>query len=429
MTATTAVKLSAICAVVAAIRSKLPPETPRCLAAVAYNLLIPSFLFTRVAVAVSELPFWDFVILPLVASFQIVLGLLLGWITTAVVYGDIYLSWRLPFVHRASSPPPSARELRIAGSVAEAAGLDPSKVASVLVTASSKSEAKAPLFDISGASRRISIACSAFGNSLTLPIIFLATLLPKDAMSSASAYLALFLLGWTPWLWTLGFSILSGPQRDDQSGGSTVVKMASRIANPPLIAIFCGALYGLSPLQAMTASGAGHQSQGLTTVLVWLVDSLIKAMELLGSGTVATQMLVLAASLARIGQPQIQTLQLVETRTLWVVAFVRYLILPLSLLSMVMAAAKLGWAPSDPTFIAVLLVQGAMPPAQNLVLLANLRDKADAMPTALAAALFRLYMVALVPLSFWIAVILLAPTVSIGQGNVVSLYSSLYGQP
>jgi len=45
---------------------------------------------------------------------------------------------------------------------------------------------------------------AAFGNSFTLPAIFFATLLPGAMADRALGYAALFLLAWSPCLWTIG---------------------------------------------------------------------------------------------------------------------------------------------------------------------------------------------------------------------------------
>lgn len=52
------------------------------------------------------------------------------------------------------------------------------------------------------------VACT-FGNSLTLPLVFMMSLLPAAAFDRAFGYTALFLVGWSPLLWSLGYSQLS----------------------------------------------------------------------------------------------------------------------------------------------------------------------------------------------------------------------------
>ena len=52
-------------------------------------------------------------------------------------------------------------------------------------------------------------AACTFGNSLTLPLVFLSSLLPGAAYERAVGYTALFLAGWSPLLWSLGYAQLS----------------------------------------------------------------------------------------------------------------------------------------------------------------------------------------------------------------------------
>ena len=52
------------------------------------------------------------------------------------------------------------------------------------------------------------MSCCAFGNSLTLPLVFLLALLPAAAADRATGYLALFMMGWSPMLWSFGLQLL-----------------------------------------------------------------------------------------------------------------------------------------------------------------------------------------------------------------------------
>ena len=63
------------------------------------------------------------------------------------------------------------------------------------------------------------MSCCAFGNSLTLPLVFLLALLPAAAADRATGYLALFMMGWSPMLWTFGLQLLGGSSPPTQPGG------------------------------------------------------------------------------------------------------------------------------------------------------------------------------------------------------------------
>lgn len=59
-------------------------------------------------------------------------------------------------------------------------------------------------------------ASAAFGNSFTLPAVFLTTLLPAPLADRALGYAALFLLAWSPCLWSIGLALIGGKE---QPGG------------------------------------------------------------------------------------------------------------------------------------------------------------------------------------------------------------------
>ena len=67
--------------------------------------------------------------------------------------------------------------------------------------------------------RELTIVACTFGNTLTLPLIFMMSLLPAAAFDRAVGYTALFLVGWSPLLWSLGYSQLSsaGFSPEDES--------------------------------------------------------------------------------------------------------------------------------------------------------------------------------------------------------------------
>ena len=60
---------------------------------------------------------------------------------------------------------------------------------------------------------RLVPAAAAFGNSFTLPAVFLTTLLPPALADRALGYAALFLLAWSPCLWSLGMALIAGKQQ------------------------------------------------------------------------------------------------------------------------------------------------------------------------------------------------------------------------
>ena len=66
--------------------------------------------------------------------------------------------------------------------------------------------------------RQLVMSCCAFGNSLTLPLVFLLALLPSAAADRATGYLALFMMGWSPMLWSFGLQLLGRSMPSSQPG-------------------------------------------------------------------------------------------------------------------------------------------------------------------------------------------------------------------
>ena len=64
--------------------------------------------------------------------------------------------------------------------------------------------------------KELIITCCAYGNSFTLPSVFMMSLLSADAFQRATGYTALFLMTWSPMLWGYGYKILAsaaGPRQ------------------------------------------------------------------------------------------------------------------------------------------------------------------------------------------------------------------------
>ena len=70
--------------------------------------------------------------------------------------------------------------------------------------------------------RQLVMSCCAFGNSLTLPLVFLLALLPGPAADRATGYLALFMMGWSPMLWSFGLQLLGRSMPASQPGSALV---------------------------------------------------------------------------------------------------------------------------------------------------------------------------------------------------------------
>ena len=95
-----------------------------------------------------------------------------------------------------------------------------------------------------------------------------------------------------------------------------------------------------------------------------------------------------------------------DVRALFVASALRFVVLPLGgvLCALALRAANSPWYPNDPVVAVVVMTMAAMPPAQNLVLLTNLREETRPLAPRLAGLLLRMYVLAIVPTTVWLTV-------------------------
>ncbi|CAD7701047.1 unnamed protein product [Ostreobium quekettii] len=473
-------KLLAICAVVGYLMDtkRLPDSTPEVLSKLAFELLIPSLLFTKVVAALALKPEASLLFIPVSAVALIVAGLCLGLLAGAILERGIFFFRNAPLL-RPIMPARSAQT--IAATTAAAFG-NPA-AAQMLV--------QKPQLPPRGLTEILIAAC-AFGNSFTLLLIFMLTLLPTALADSATAYVALFLLGWSPCFWSIGFAILNyRPGRGKDSADSLQVtapfdtslapaaspsadrlytkaraplktalgvpeqiavgttpsarlasllqscrgfvqEFASRVMNPPLVAILAAVVVGLSPLGRVLALPADHPD-----VVQWLGSGwgaaatgglllgglrvLWGAMTLLGSSALAVQTIVLAASIVQskmqvpnkgtsVGNAEAGWKRLLlpadalESRALLLSSVIRLFVMPLVGLGLVSSLSSMGLLPKDPVCLLAILLQSAMPSAQNLVLMAQLRDETRPLAPTAARLILQQYIVAVIPITIWAAI-------------------------
>ena len=114
---------------------------------------------------------------------------------------------------------------------------------------------------------RIGVACCAFGNTFTLPIVFLVEVLGAAFGDRVAGYVALYLIGWSPALWTAGYLLITGAAGADatRSRKETVAFIAKEVCNPPMIGICLGVLIGCTPLRHVLIGTGSTGSIDLTS--------------------------------------------------------------------------------------------------------------------------------------------------------------------
>jgi predicted permease len=86
------------------------------------------------------------------------------------------------------------------------------------------------------------------------------------------------------------------------------------------------------------------------------------------------------------------------------VSVVRLAVLPALTLGLVLWLRTVGLLPADPLVALVLLVQAAMPSAQNLVLLMQLQPATRPLAPKMAGMLLRQYVLAMFSVTGWFSV-------------------------
>ncbi|GLJ46822.1 hypothetical protein SUGI_0987700 [Cryptomeria japonica] len=401
------VNLIAICIFVAWLQKtgQLPADTPRVLSQVSFRLIIPCFLMSKVSRTLAFQHQGNILIIPFIGIIEIFVGAMLGKAAIRFIRKDTYLK-RV----NASNDPSSIEDL-----TAEDIKL-------------AKNDA-------------LVIAACAFGNTVTLPLVILSGILsPKDA-SMANAFVALVMIGWSPFLWSYGYQMFNTAFAENTpSYVDTKISFLQictiwfkRITNPPLYGALLGILIGGTPLAHFffpikgTLPGIFRKVDGSFTALYMgcsgLLQTIWEAASLLGSASVAVQSIVLACSLA----PSIPLFSkkknsytdeldenssneestsdsrlVLDTQVFWVITFIRLMAMPLVGLLLVKILHRAHLLPSNPICILTILVLSAMPTAQNLIVLLQLRSTTKPLAGALADLLVRQYALSLVSVPLWI---------------------------
>jgi hypothetical protein len=355
-------KLAAICYVVRRLTraGRLPAGLPPALAAVSFELLLPCFLFSRVAVTLAAAPPGaGLLALPLLAAAQVALGGALGAATWALADGSAAAALRrgLQTRWRRGAWHPTQRPARSAAAVATALALATGAPALAAAVAPPPPPEDGDSANQAPQAWRLVVASSAFGNSVTLPLLFLTQLLPAAEGARAAGLCALFMVGWSPLLWSVGWRLLAPPGCDERpaaapgappppstaeprarpplmlphpapSGRRAQLITAGRIfarrvaersefitsavsgaLNPPLVGVLLGVFVGATPLSAVVLPGAALASGALRppplelALFAAAARCCADAAALLGDAALPVGTLVLATALSPPAKP------------------------------------------------------------------------------------------------------------------------------
>ncbi|CAN0241092.1 unnamed protein product, partial [Discosporangium mesarthrocarpum] len=196
-------------------------------------------------------------------------------------------------------------------------------------------------------------------------------------------------MGWSPTFWTMGNGILTNhvttgaaeenkkEEQEEAEAGATGIKReelgrsavatasgrcrvmatrtAQRILSPPIVACMAGLAVGLLPPLQWLFMGPRAPLAPL-----W------SALENLTTAYTPAGVLVLAGSLANCPKGKVFTKE--TCRTITSVAIARWLLMPIFTAGLLLLGVRTRVVPRDPMLLFVLLMQSAMPSAQNSVI-------------------------------------------------------------
>ncbi len=254
------------------------------------------------------------------------------------------------------------------------------------------------------------LACTAFGNSGPLPLVFTdglfrshsdASLLPRSV-----AYISLYLLGWSPLFWIFAPAILKeeNPTERTPSTADRRKEILRRVFSPPVVGSLVGMIIGLVPaLQKLIISNHG------------ILNPVFEAMRTLGAAYLPTVLLVLAGSLSPPTSSTSQTTNDDKVDSQFVakalsVYAARFVLMPVVAFTLYKIASnsipgvKLFFD-KDPLLLMILLLEASMPSAQNTTVILQLQGN-NVAATRLARTLMAVYVFGVPALSYWLIKIL-----------------------
>lgn len=427
-TASASLKLLIICVAVRWLSEtkRIPSNTSVVLAKVSFQLLIPCMLFVKVVsiLAMQSDPIL-LIGMAVAAMTQIGIGALWGSILTPFIDEKMANSVSLFGFHPWRSDTASRA---VAEATSKAIGVPTTKEALL----------PKPEQATSGFKGLVTAAC-AFQNSFTLPAVFLLSLLPAVVADRAIAYLGLYLLAWSPCLWSFGLYLIQKgyeldhirqqgrTSADSDVGSFSWRQMLQGTLNPPVLAVFFAAFIGFTPVgSAFFSPGNNLSTLGANlpfelSVVLYGFQNVYEVIQMLGEGTLPIQTLVLAASLVQPGEgpePQQQQSGIwsavynffkssngIESRAIAVLSIVRFVLAPMSVVLLFKLFSKIAiFQPilADPILLFVIAVQSVMPSAQNLLIALQLSPQTQAAAPGLARLLLKLYALAILPVTLWV---------------------------
>jgi len=225
------------------------------------------------------------------------------------------------------------------------------------------------------------LAAITFSNSGYIPIslviaitsIFPAFMSDPQSGNKAVGFIAIYLIGFSPLLWTIGYSLVSGKKLSGMS--------LRKFFSPPVIGMLAGILVAMIlPLKDFFCSPEGF------------LHPVYRATGIIGEATVPCVLILLGGCLAS-GPGR----GVVNKRTIFSVILIKLIIFPAIAICYVLLLRYLGALPANMLASIVLVIEASSPPANNLVVMASVAH--PEIEDGMATIIFWTYLASIISLT------------------------------
>mmetsp|Transcript_4356 Transcript_4356/g.10506 ORF Transcript_4356/g.10506 Transcript_4356/m.10506 type:complete len:409 (+) Transcript_4356:84-1310(+) len=275
--------------------------------------------------------------------------------------------------------------------------------------------------------------CASFGNGGVLPLIFCDSLFRQqqnDDLALSTGYVSMFLVGWSPFFWAFGRTVLMGNDhgegtksngnRKNRVGTTTseqtnrMFALIKKMVPPPVMGVLIGMVVATVPILRNFLVGNSDGKIQSTAPLRVIFDTA----QNFGKAASPLSLLVLVSSLAlgagfgkqksslgkknEISQTTSPPISIFKR---WaIVSFSRFIVSPALMLGLLKAASSdllgnaIGTSLEQPMLWFVCLLESCMPPAQNQVVMLQVANKMQ-QANEMATFLFGVYATSMLPLT------------------------------
>ena len=232
--------------------------------------------------------------------------------------------------------------------------------------------------------RRGIVASLGFGNSAYIPLVIIVAIvfqvpelfIEKNATANGITYISLYLVPYMILIWLVGYPIIAREKLRN-------LKL-SKVITPPVIATIVAIVLGLIPW-----------TKSLFIGKVAPLAMFQQAALILGSATMPIALIILGGNLvSSYGKTKI------KSSTIFYVAAGKYILAPMIAILFLFLLKSFGWK-GTPMMSFVILLEGFMPPAMNLVVMCQF---AETNRKTMAALMFWMYLIAIPAMTIWLAV-------------------------